>query len=1317
MILEILHRKLEAVASMQRLVRRRWITSVAMLSGGLTAALVVLAVSVAPDVPRPGWTPLLPLAAALLLFGAGMLLWRRAVSWQTLARQIEEEHPDLESLLLTAVDIDGRSNGKLGFLEERVVQQAVRHGVENDWSGGAVARGLRLSGWAAVVACALFLAANAWMGSTLHRARSRSIATIPKAESKTKKKESGKLEIAVTPGDVEVEKGSKLIVEAQFLPTAPADATLVLTDAKGEEVSRVPMRVSVDGKAFGGMIARVNADGRYHVETAEQRSDEFAVTTYVHPELERADATITPPEYAHEKPREIKNTLKITALDGSQVAYRFKVNKPVSAAELYGEDKQIIPLKPSASDPTVLETEWTPDKTKKYRLHLVDDKERSNKQPPWITVNVLANQPPQIELTFPKRDVQVSSIQEMPVEAKVWDDLAVAKSGAVFTIGGKSKEVMFDLKAPGKKSQGGAKGKQDVRAMLDLESEKAEPRQLVSYYLWAEDVGPKGEARRSMSDMFFAEVRHFEDIFREAEPPPSEPGKPPQKSQTDKLVELQKQVVNATWRLIRDTGSSRSIEDASSDVGVVRQSESAALDQVKEAMEKAEDAEIKTALTGAWKSMKDAIDPLQQAEEEKKRAPLNQALVFEQEGLEWLFRAQSREHRVMRQNSKSSQAGQQQQNERQLMNLELKQQEQRYEQEKQATEEQTAEQKELLQVLNRLKELARRQEALAEKIKELQKQIEKTKTDEERQQLADQLKRLQDEQEQLLRDLDEVKERMEKPDNQATMAEAREELEQIREQAADAVDQLKQERLSQAANSATRTQRGLEETQEQLRQKTARRFADEMKQMRRQAGEVAERQKQISEALENQKTADPAAPTDSAKSLQNALSGAETARKLDEQRGDVDKLLEDMRRLSEQAEGNEPLLSRSLYEAVRQAHTSNLQQNLEDARDQSRWGDRASAQDAERKAAKAIDELKKGVEKAAESVLGSEADALRMARAELDKLIDQVGDGDGKQQGSDKPKGESGKGSSGEESKKQDLAKAQGGGKPGERRQLADQNKDGQSQSSERDGSKSGQRQAMQGKEGKGAAKGNESKGSKGSQTSNDDGELAQQPSEQGSGGQQPGEQPGTGKAQGQEPTRDPRQGAKTAAQMAQSGGQDGGGGQPRPNGQDQATEDGRSPDGRSQAGSKAGGRSGDDRRRSLAAGGGGGADGGWFFDEPAQVPDLNPITGENYQGWTDRLRNVEELLSQPELRNEAARVLDNVRAMRLDSRRNNYAPQSSQVEARITQPLVELRDRVAEELAKRQDGNSLSPVDRDPVPPAYRDLVRRYYTELGDGK
>ena len=46
--------------------------------------------------------------------------------------------------------------------------------------------------------------------------------------------------------------------------------------------------------------------------------------------------------------------------------------------------------------------------------------------------------------------------------------------------------------------------------------------------------------------------------------------------------------------------------------------------------------------------------------------------------------------------------------------------------------------------------------------------------------------------------------------------------------------------------------------------------------------------------------------------------------------------------------------------------------------------------------------------------------------------------------------------------------------------------------------------------------------------------------------------------------------------------------------------------------------------------------------------------------------------------------------------------------------PLVELRTRINEELARRESKEALVPIDRDPVPTRYTELVRRYYEQLG---
>jgi hypothetical protein len=108
------------------------------------------------------------------------------------------------------------------------------------------------------------------------------------------------------------------------------------------------------------------------------------------------------------------------------------------------------------------------------------------------------------------------------------------------------------------------------------------------------------------------------------------------------------------------------------------------------------------------------------------------------------------------------------------------------------------------------------------------------------------------------------------------------------------------------------------------------------------------------------------------------------------------------------------------------------------------------------------------------------------------------------------------------------------------------------------------------------------------------------------------------------------------------------------------------------------------------------------------------PITGEDFAPWADRLREVEEMVDQPELRTEIARARERARQLRQEFRRHGQRPDWAVVRLEVVRPLVEVRDRITEELARRDPGDQLVPIDRDPVPSRYSELVRRYYEQLG---
>jgi hypothetical protein len=110
-------------------------------------------------------------------------------------------------------------------------------------------------------------------------------------------------------------------------------------------------------------------------------------------------------------------------------------------------------------------------------------------------------------------------------------------------------------------------------------------------------------------------------------------------------------------------------------------------------------------------------------------------------------------------------------------------------------------------------------------------------------------------------------------------------------------------------------------------------------------------------------------------------------------------------------------------------------------------------------------------------------------------------------------------------------------------------------------------------------------------------------------------------------------------------------------------------------------------------------------------------ITGAEFLEWSEDLRNVEEMLEDPALRAEAARIRDEARGIRTDLRQSFRGPNWDLVREFVAEPLNELRQRVGEELLRRGAREAAVPIDRDPVPPKYTEEVRRYYEQLGIGQ
>ena len=796
-------------------------------------------------------------------------------------------------------------------------------------------------------------------------------------------------EVQVDPGDTELERGSALLVIARFHHGAPADATLVV-EGGSQGPARRTMTRSLADPTFAGRVESVEADLAYRVEFEGRSTETYQVHVFEYPELRRADAHLVFPTYTGLVPKVVEDIRHVTAVEGTDLTLLCRLNKDVTSATLVEKEGQTIALTRDDSAVHTYKAAWKLADPGRYHLKLVDADGRTNPMEPEIVVNVTRNRPATVKLTQPSHDVDVSPLEEVKLKAQLDDDFGVVRHGLSYTIAGhEPRDIVLTAPASTKPAT-----KLAAEHMLDFEAMRAVPDQLVSYYFWAEDIGPDGQPRRASGDMFFAEVRPFEEIFRQGEQPAGgsaeNQGQEGQNGQeAGRLAELQKQIINATWNLIRRETASKPTAAFAEDSKTLKESQQAVIKQAAQMEERLRDERSKAALDQATKFVKDAEKHLADAADNASVKALPPALVAEQGASQALLKLRARESQVMRgRGGRGGRGGSASQ--RQLNQLQLSNDENRYEEQRTARSEQQGqtqrerEQGENRQILSRLRELAQRQNDLNERLKELQSALEAARTPQAREEIDRQLKRLREQQQEILRDTDELRERMENEENAQRMAEARQQMEQGREHVREASRALEEGRLPQALTEGARAGRQLNDLREQLRKETSNRFTQEMTDLREQARRLDEDQKKISEQLD-------AWDKNPQHSLRDTDERKQVRQGVEQQRQRLDQVLDRMRNTTQEAEETEPLLAKGLYDTVRKANENRIPDALKATQQLVDVGVAEEAAKAAHHAERGIEQLRQGVDRAAQSVLGDDTAALRRAQGELDDLADQVG--------------------------------------------------------------------------------------------------------------------------------------------------------------------------------------------------------------------------------------------------------------------------------------------------------------------------------------
>ena len=1123
--------------------------------------------------------------AHLLLLVAGALggvfwvrVWarRRGADLHAVARKIEQEHPDLHALLLTAMDAspDART-GDFHYLQKRVIREALAKNLRSPWDQRGRER-LLFSQFFYGLSVAVFAAVAVALGFGGIRSTAQGAVAG---------------DVEVRPGNTGIERGSSVVITATFRKKVPSEATLVLLPSDGG-ARRLPLARNLEDPVFGNSLTSVEAETLYYVEYGQERTEQYRLEVFEYPALVRADASLDYPDYTALSDRVIKDTRRITAVEGTELVYRLLLNKPIVAGSLAGRKGGLVNLEVDPTQSNGYLAQFSLAESDTYELNLQDADGRTNKAAVDFVIQVQRNRKAVLKLKSPAGDARFSAVEEVEFEGEIWDDYGMGAYGFAYAIGDREPVLLEH----GQRAD--AKEKRSIEKLLELEGFDLRPQSLITYYLWADDIGPDGELRRNYSDMYFAEIRPFEEVFREDQSggTQEQQGEGQGNSPAMELLQLQKEIINAAWNIQRRESGRQASEQFVDDVNIVQESQRAALTQLEQVRQEVEGEKEQAILQQAKDAMEQTVEHLEAAVGTKSPPNLSSAVGTARTAYHYLLQIQPEEFRVSQ--GQGSGGGGGNRSQQQLNQLEMTDDADGYETQSQAASQQAAQQNEQLQIFNRLKELARRQQDLNRRLQELQTALDEA-DEEEKENIEHQLKRLRDQQRQMLEDMDELRQRVANQ-NTPEAAEALSQLDQVRSEAQQAAELLEDRQVSQALASGARTQQSLEELRDEYRRENSGQFSQAMQDLRERARQLSQRQDEIRDGLS-------AVAQENRKSLAESEEAAQVMENVNQQKEELQSLLEDVRSISEDSESSEPLLSRQLHETYRAVDPAEVSKQLEYTSQLARLSLIDKAQEFEAQAHDAVDELQDRIDRAAESVLGDGVESLRRARLVLDELLKEVGN---------------------------EIAG-----------NLPEQETSPHSPASESP-------ESIQPRQ----------RNSENRTTQQADGEpSAETPS----------------------------------PQLAQNG---------SGNPQNRENAEGRSEAGKPPSQNDERNQSSDLRTA-------------WNIgneNNPAGGDNRGPLTGQNFTQFSDRLREVEEMIDVQDLQNEVASVRDRARAIRAEFKHSGKEPQWEFVQLQIEKPLAEIQQQVGEELARRLSKEAVVPIDRDPVPQQYSELVRRYYETLG---
>lgn len=922
------------------------------------AAAALLALAAAGGAPVAAISATAVAAVALLAAYCFLPILRCPATLQEIAAHIDARHPELQDRILSAVALaeSGGEAPSAWMLENLLAetQQRVTGTPLDDFINPLEYRVLVAAVCAGGVVIAAGLIAAGWRWSAIQDASDEETAALAAAP------------FTVEPGNATVQPGDNQII---WVTSPDVNATKYIHWEQGGREQRAVLASSSTPEVSFHTFEALREGLFYRVRVGERESERYEIRVARPPSVESIQITYTYPAYLRLEPRVVPFAGDIEAVEGTEVALRVEVNKPLRQAVLALDTGSQIPL--AAAGELAWETVFTLEESGDYRVALLDEAGDMNPMPARYAITALPDNPPAIKVRYPRGDTEVLALEEVPLAFTVEDDFGVSAYGIEYTIAGQE-PVRLAL-------NGDSPLAREIVGdhLFALEELGLQGGDLVTWSVWATDLKPDRADFEVVGDPFFLEVRPYVRRYRESITNAGGGAAAGEAGQGRDPLGDQRGVVIALHNL-RKRASGLGEESYTTDAGRIAEAQ----------------AEIRGTLEGALGMAppdraifgRRALESMTTVEEDVARAAwpepeeaLGEALAAAQEAMQWLKKLEPELRDVMRaQGGGGGGGGGGGSAQGEIDQLELARR--TGFQEEARTSQQAAAEQEALR--KGLEDLARRQEVLNEDLGALLSENEAARDERER---ARQLERLREEQQRQLERLDQLANELARsPMDAAQREEAREALQEARRNMETSAESARRGELQQARSAGSRAARDLESVERNLDMLTREAAADRLAALEEGMRGLRERQAGVREEV------------DALREMESlpGLEGQERlAARSDQLRGekellarDTEALIRDAGGLSDQLRQNQELLSRKLGDWARRTSRDGVVTDMESGLRYVEWGAWEPLAETERQVDRKLEQAAGALEGLRRYLPGDEKEDLARALDMLQEL-------------------------------------------------------------------------------------------------------------------------------------------------------------------------------------------------------------------------------------------------------------------------------------------------------------------------------------------